>query len=235
MISYVIPAFNESALIQRCIDSIHRECEDWINYEIIVVDNGSTDLTAEIARSCGAMVITEPTKGVTRARQKGLEVSAYGLVAFIDADNEIPPGWAVCAIGSLQFHKAIAASGPVVYDDMPLRKRIVVGAFYSFARLTHMIAPMLQGGNFILRKDKMVEAGGFNTALDFYGEDTDTAMRLSKLGKIRFELGMWVWSSSRRFDREGLTRVGFRYIANYVWMWATGKPWTVEYLDHRRI
>ena len=233
MISWIIPAYNESALISRAIDSIHRECENWINYEIIVVDNGSTDRTAEIARTCGATVIEEPAKGVTRARQKGLEAAAYNIVAFIDADNEIPPGWAVCAIWALQLHKAVAASGPVVYDELPLRKRVVVAMFYSLARLIHMIAPMLQGGNFILRKDKMIEAGGFNTALDFYGEDTDTAVRLSKVGKVRFELGMWVWSSSRRFDREGMTRVGTRYIANYIWMWITGKPWTVEYRDHR--
>jgi glycosyltransferase involved in cell wall biosynthesis len=235
MISYVIPAFNESALIQRCIDSIHRECEDWINYEIIVVDNGSTDMTAEIARSCGAMVITEPSKGVTRARQKGLEAAAYGLVAFIDADSEIPPGWAACALLALQFNRAVAVTGPIVYYELALRYRIIIGLFYTLARLIHTVYPMVQGSNLLVLRDKMIEAGGFNTSIDFYGDDTDTAVRLSKVGKVRFEMGMWVWSSSRRFYLEGVMRVGFRYTINHVWMWATGKPWTVEYLDHRRI
>lgn len=233
MLSFIIPAFNESTLISRCIASIHRECEDWVNYEIIVVDNGSTDNTVELARAQNALVVTEPRKGVTRARQAGLLASSYNVVAFIDADNELPPGWVVCAVWSLHYHKAIAASGPVIYDELALFKRIIISLFYTIAVLVHRVAPMLQGGNFILRKDSFLEAGGFNTSIDFYGEDTDTAMRLSKIGKVRFEAGMWVYSSSRRITEEGMVRIGLRYIINYAWMWLYGKPWTLEYHDHR--
>jgi glycosyltransferase involved in cell wall biosynthesis len=232
MLSFVIPALNEEALIGRCIESIRQECADW-RYEIIVVDNGSTDNTVAIATEHGATIVIEPRKGVTRARQRGLEAAVYDIVAFIDADNEIPAGWAPCAIWAMHYHKAVAASGPLVFDDMRLFKRIVVGFFYTLGRMMQAVAPMLQGGNFILRRDKMIEAGGFNIDIDFYGEDTDTAVRLSKLGKVRFELGMWAWSSSRRFDHEGLTRVGGRYLLNYAWMWITGRPWTLHHLDHR--
>jgi glycosyltransferase involved in cell wall biosynthesis len=233
VISFVIPAFNEQTLLPRCISAIHRECEEWVNYEIIVVNNGSTDSTASIAKEMGARVVDEPCKGVTRARQRGLLEAAYNIVAFIDADNEIPAGWAVCAIWSLHYHGSVAASGPIIYDELFWPKRVIISLFYTFARVMHRIAPMLQGGNFILRKDSMVKAGGFNTKIDFYGEDTDAAVRLSKVGKLRFELGMWVYSSSRRISEEGLVRVGSRYIINYAWMWLSGKPWTLKYLDHR--
>ena len=233
MISFVIPALNEETLITRCISSIHKECEDWVNYEIIVVDNGSTDNTVGLALAQNALIVAEPNKGVTRARQAGLLAAHYNIVAFIDADNEIPPGWAVCAVWALHYHNAIAASGPVIYEELSIFKRIVISLFYTIAVVVHRVAPMIQGGNFILRKDRMLEAGGFNTDIDFYGEDTDTAVRLSKIGKIRFEAGMWVYSSSRRITEEGMVRIGLRYIINYAWMWLYGKPWTLKHFDHR--
>ena len=233
MISFVIPAFNEESLLPQCLAAIQRECADWVNYEIIVVDNGSTDGTAGIALKYGATVVTEPVKGITRARQKGLLAANYNIVAFIDADNEIPPGWAVCAVWSLHYHKAVVASGPLIYTELSLFKRLIITLFYTFGGLLCRIAPMLQGGNFILRKDSMLQAGGFNTEIDFYGEDADTATRLSKIGKVRFDPGMWVYSSSRRFDEEGLLRVGTRYLMNFAWIWICGMPWTLEHRDHR--
>lgn len=232
MISFVVPAFNEEALISQCLHSIILECRN-SNYEIIVVDNGSTDSTAELARLCGATVVAEPRKGVTRARQAGLEASKYGLVAFIDADNQILAGWLDEVFKVMNAEGVVAVSGPVVFHDLSLPKRLVSFLFYCIATLVHYLLPMVQGGNFVVDKEAMLRAGGFNTDIDFYGEDTDTAIRLSKVGKIKFILDLTIWSSGRRMQDEGLFVVGLRYIINYLWMWATGHPFTVKYRDHR--
>ena len=232
MLSFVVPAYNEESLIVGCIQSIIREA-DSVPCEIIVVDNGSTDNTAHLARLAGAHVIFEPRKGITRARQAGFDLVKYDLAAFIDADSTLPPGWLDFALAALKDPEVVAASGPVIYHEMPLHKRITTFSFYFLAKAAHQIRPMLQGGNFILRRQALRDAGGFNTEIDFYGEDTDTAVRLSRIGKINFDLDMWVYTSARRMNEEGLLATGAKYVVNYVWIWLFGKPWSAEYRDHR--
>ena len=234
MISVVVPAYNESELIADCIKSINAEFAGSA-YEVIVADNGSTDSTAEVARALGATVVTEPRKGVTRARQAGFEATNpdYHLVAFIDADNTIPPGWLDLALKPFNEDGVVAVSGPVVYPDLRIHKRFITFMFYLAAKVAHEVFPMIQGGNFILDKEALIKVGGFDTAIDFYGEDTSTAVRLTKAGKIKFVLGMFAYSSARRLQSEGLFVTGGKYVINYLWMWVSGKPWTTEYYDHR--
>lgn len=233
-ISFVVPAYNEQELIGRCLRSIVNECDaNQVDYDLIVVDNNSTDLTAAIALLYHCRVIPEYEKGVTRARQTGFKHALHDVVAFIDADNMLPKGWLPYALTALDQPNVVAASGPVVYYDLSRFKRITTSAFYTCAALSHKFFPMLQGGNFILKKSALLEAGGFNTDLDFFGEDTDTAMRLTRVGKVIFSFNMFIYSSGRRLSNEGLVKTGFRYIANYFSMWILNRPVTNSYNDIR--
>ena len=230
--SVVIPAYNEQERIRACIESVHREFRT-SEYEVIVVDNGSTDLTAAVAEDAGCVVVHEPRKGVTRARQAGLKASKGYRIAFIDADNILPSGWLYEVEESLYKINVVCVSGPVVYYEMPLHKRLVTSAFYFVAKLLHYALPMVQGGNFVVKSWAMEAVGGFDTDIDFYGEDTDTAVRLSKIGNIEFNLGSYCYSSARRLEGEGLIVTGSRYIINYFWMWAFKKPFTLQHNDIR--
>jgi glycosyltransferase involved in cell wall biosynthesis len=232
ILSFVLPCYNESRLIERCIKSIQRAMCN-LPHEIIVVDNGSTDNTVELAKGLGATIIYEPHKGVTRARQAGFKAAKYNLISCIDADSELPDDWLEYALKAINKEHVIAASGPLVFYDITLFKRIAVFMFYSFGKLTHLIWPMLQGGNCIIRRRALELAGGFDVSVDFYGEDTNTVMRLTKIGKVNFDLNMWVYSSGRRLIEEGMIVIGLRYIANYLWMHLVGRPWTTTYHDHR--
>lgn len=81
-ITTIIPALNEEASIGKVIAAI----PDWVN-EIIVVDNGSSDNTAQVARETGATVISEPRRGYGQACQRGLaHVEASDVIVFLDAD-----------------------------------------------------------------------------------------------------------------------------------------------------
>jgi glycosyltransferase involved in cell wall biosynthesis len=231
VISFVIPAFNEQELIDRCILSIELEVRE--PHEIIVVDNGSTDMTAIYARYLGAKVISEKRKGVVRARQAGFKEATGDLVAFIDADSELPAGWLGVMRKIMGNDRVVCCSGPLRFD-LGLTKRIVTFIFYSLAVPLTKVLPMCQGGNCVARRDALVQCDGFDTEIEFYGEDTSTAIRLSKVGKVVFSLDMFVWSSARRMRQEGFARIGTRYMVNFFWMWMTGRPWTTTYIDVRR-
>jgi len=228
-LAFVIPALNEEALIGRCITAIHDELP-WA--DVIVVDNGSTDRTIGLAQAFGARVIEEPRRGVTQARQTGLEYTTKPYVAFIDADCTLSQGWLQAASEAMDDYTSII-SGPSVYPELMILSRLSIFSFYCVGRILHTFFPMVQGGNFIVKRSALMAAGGFATDIDFYGEDTDTAIRLKPYGKVVFALGMYSNTSARRFLAEGLFKTGLRYATNYFWMHATGRPFTKTHVDHR--
>ena len=91
-ISLVIPAYNEESYIGECIDCAILASRGRV-YEIIVVNNASTDRTKEIAIRKGVRVVDEPEKGLTKARQRGLIEATGDYIAYIDADTRMPNMW----------------------------------------------------------------------------------------------------------------------------------------------
>lgn len=231
-ISFVIPALNEERNIVSCIASIREACGSHVG-EIIVVDNGSDDATVDLARYAGAVVVPEPNRGVTRARQKGLESAQHQWVAFIDADCRLSAGWFDRLQRNLEGRNVVGVSGPSVYDDLGRFDSFWVATFYRAARLLHLVMPTTHGGNTVMDRRAFLDAGGFDTTIDFYGDDTDTARRLNKLGKVRFDLGMFVHANARRMMAEGLIMTSLRYTGNYLWVWIVGRPLTKTHYDYR--
>ena len=94
-LSIVIPAFNEERLIARCLQSIAASLVEnstpAFTSEIIVVDNNSTDNTANLARQAGAQVIFEPINQIGRARNTGAAVATGEWLLFVDADSVLNP------------------------------------------------------------------------------------------------------------------------------------------------
>ena len=243
LISFVVPAYNEEALIGACLASIRGEiararCEA----EIIVVNNASTDKTREIAAAiAGVIVIDEPERGLVQARRAGYLAAHGKLIANIDADTMLPEGWLRRVLREFEQRPDLAAlSGPFIHYDLPRWAQIVAAGFYRIAFLVYMLmrfvfrtGSMLQGGNFVVAKSAIDAAGGFNRDFRFYGEDTDLADRLSKVGPVKFSLALRAPSSGRRFAAEGIFRVGARYAANYLWTVLFKEPFSPTWLDFR--
>ena len=242
-ISFVIPAFNEERYLGDCLESIRRElAAGSYDAEIIVVDNASTDRTREIALAVsGVRVVDEPTKGLVRARQAGFLASAGDLIANIDADTRLTPGWIGTVYSEFRRDEKLAAlSGPFIYYDMSPFGRVLVRGFYSLGYLMYLfvhhvlhIGAMIQGGNFILRRSVLEAIGGFDTTIEFYGEDTDVARRVSRVGRVKWTFRLPIYSSARRLIGEGLVRVGLRYALNYFWVTFRGRPLTRSHTDVR--
>ena len=90
-LSIIIPAFNEESLITHCLnslfDAINTQTSPEFSYEVIVVDNNSTDNTAKIAQQAGAQVVFEPINQIGRARNAGAAVATGDWLLFVEADT----------------------------------------------------------------------------------------------------------------------------------------------------
>ena len=196
--SFVVPAFNEEALLPSCLKAIQAEIErSGFDAEIVVVDNASTDGTAAVAGSfAGVTVVHEARKGLVQARKAGFEASTGVLVANIDADTLVPPGWLDRVDAEFARDPAlVAVSGPYDYYDVPLRIRAAARMFYIVGfgtycvnRYVLRVGSMVQGGNFVVDRAALIRAGGFDPSFTFYGEDTDIARRMAKVGSVKFHL-----------------------------------------------
>jgi GT2 family glycosyltransferase len=91
----------------------------------------------------------------------------------------------------------------------------------------------VQGGNFVVSRTALEAIGGFNTAISFYGEDTDIARRLNAVGEVSFTFDLRMFSSARRLKTEGLLTMAFRYALNYLWTTFLHHPYTDTYIDIR--
>ena len=234
-ISLIIPAYNEEKYIAECLKSVSESKKEF--FEIIVVDNASTDKTSEIAKSFNVKVVYEKEKGVTRARQRGFLEAEGDILAFVDADTRLPKGWLdkiKCEFK--KDEKVVSVSGPYVfYDQSPLLKFIIKYLYwYALAMPMYMIVGyMAVGGNFVIKKEVLEKMGGFDTTIEFYGEDTNTARRTSKYGKIKFSPKLFIYSSSRRLKGQGLFSTTFLYTKNFLSEIIFKKPATKDYEDIR--
>ncbi len=243
-ISFVIPAYNEEQRLPKCLATIERElARTPCDAEVIVVNNASTDRTDEIARSYSwVRVVGEPRKGIVRARHAGLLAATGELIANIDADTMLPEGWLGTVLTEFAKDDHLAAlSGPFIYYDLSLFHRVLTRIFYMFGYLSHIVShhvfrtgAMLQGGNFIVRRTYLERAGGFDTSIEFYGEDTDVARRISKVGKVKWTFKLPMYASGRRLKYEGIVVTGLRYAGNYFYVLVFGKPLTAAYTDIRK-
>ncbi len=174
-ISFVVPAYNEEALIASCLHAILAETAR-VNCasEIIVVDNNSTDRTREIASALPAVaVVDEPQRGLVQARRAGCRAARGELVANIDADTMIPPGWLDTVLAMFARHPDLAAlSGPFVHYDLSRKAQVTAAIFYRFAFVSYLLVrfvfragSMMQGGNFVVRKSAIEAAKAFDFEL----------------------------------------------------------------------
>jgi len=236
-ISIVIPAYNEEAFIGRCLESVLEEIASVPDEcEIIVVNNNSRDRTQEIASSYPCVrVVLETKQGLVPSRQRGFEESRGELIANLDADVIMPSGWLKTVLREFQNSDIVALSGPYIYYDLPIWERAIVRIYYSIAYLIYLFyGALLQGGNFVVKRSALVAIGGYRPELQFWGEDTDVAIRIRKVGRVKFTFALPMYTSGRRLKGEGIIRTGYLYVMNYIWIILFRKPFTSQVQQNHR-
>lgn len=188
LISVIIPVWNGATFLAEAINSVKRQCYEKL--EILVVDDGSTDETEQIARKFANDIryIRQPHKGVAAARNRGLEEALGGIIAFLDADDLWPPfkldlqldvlrdETLEMVLGSTRFEKTVEnAKGPLAKGD-----------------LESMFFYHLSSG--LYRRSVFDRIGRFDERLDF-SEDVDWFMRAREAGVktmvLRQETTIW--------------------------------------------
>jgi len=241
-LSFVIPAYNEEHYIGTCLASVLKEVRGAAReVEIVVVNNASTDRTKEVALSfAGVKVVDEPQKGLTMARRAGFFASSGDLIANVDADTKLPRGWLTRVFREFSCNDdLVALSGPYIYYDLPLFARHLVRIFYGFGYVFHRInsffkkGAMIQGGNYVVKRSAMEKIGGYDTHFDFYGEDTNIAVRIRTVGTVKWDFHLPMYTSARRLNGDGIFKAGFWYALTYFWTTVFKKPFTKKFRDIR--
>ena len=220
-VSVVIPAYNEENYLLSCLESIGKQ--DYAGeYEVIVVDNASTDNTAKIALDWGAKVVYEGKRSPACARQKGTEVATGKIIAFIDADTKAPVHWLSTIVWRFLCEpETVVISGPYAYCDAGRIARIAsYGNFISIIidqlfRKAFNKGSAVWGCNFAVRRSALLEVGGFDTSIRFYGEEYELSLRLKRAGKGGIIPRLFVLTSARRLKRIGVVNQYWNWVVDY--------------------
>ncbi len=220
MISIVIPAFNEEKVIAGCLESLVKQITH-TKIEVIVVDNGSTDKTKQIAqkflRKLDLKIITEKTRGRGAARAAGFKAAQGDIITSTDADALLPPTWIEDMLNELKSTNNIAVCGPCKFYGLSRTKIRFLNWFQPLAMNFYRLFIghyWLSGFNFSIKKDAYVAAGGFDRRLNT-NEDLELSFRVKKLGRIRYAPKICVVISARRLN-QGIIKGLFSYIKVYI-------------------
>lgn len=220
----VIPAYNEESWIERSVTSAKNQ--DYPGeFEVVVVDNASTDRTAELASQAGARVVFQPKRGLPAARDAGYRAAKWEIIANMDADTIVPPDWLRSFLKPFSNPHTVAVSGIFHLDKADrFLDRCYLKFHYGFwepllIRLLKLISGIVpcSGPNFAVRKTALDRIGGFDTNIPFWGEDLAIAMKLRKVGKV-VRIPFPVLASARRYNEQGTFKPFLIYTINTLWV-----------------
>jgi glycosyltransferase involved in cell wall biosynthesis len=179
MLSFIVPAYNEELELPATIAALREAAQDR-HYEIVVVDDASTDATAQIARGAGAEVVSINRRQIAAARNAGARHARGDILFFVDADTCINEKHVAGAIAALDEGYSAGGARIVVDGATPLWALVFTKAFCAL-----YFALNLGAGAFLFTTRKNFEAvGGFDEKL-FIGEEIYFSIALRRLGRFR--------------------------------------------------
>ncbi|OYT27700.1 MAG: glycosyl transferase [Candidatus Altiarchaeales archaeon ex4484_96] len=215
-VSVIIPAYNEEKDIGKCLKSIKEN--KYKNFDVIVVDAGSTDKTIEIAKEYTDRVLSVHTSAPGPARNIGVKESDAEVVAFTDADTVVAANWVAEMAAKFTDPDVVGVGGVL----RPLEPRLLDKIMFKinsdlWYRFTAIFGFFQLGTpNCAYRRDAFLEVGGFDETMSML-EDTELSLRMGreKRGKIIIDKSLIAYNSARRFKQEGYLRVFLRYLKAY--------------------
>jgi GT2 family glycosyltransferase len=205
-VSVVVCTYNGGRTLDQCLRSLLDL--DYPEYEIIVVDDGSTDDTrAIVGRFTGIRVIHQPNLGLSAARNTGLRAATGAIVAYTDSDCFADRDWLTHLVHQLERSGAGAVGGPNLTPEDGWLAACVAA---SPGQPTHVLvtdqeAEHIPGCNMAFRREDLLAINGFDPLYRKAGDDVDVCWRLQQSGRwITFAPGAFVWHHRRQGPRSYL-------------------------------
>ena len=241
-ISVIVCTHNEERYLGPCLVSLLAQTR--LPDEVIVINNASTDRTAAVAAAMpDVRVINESAKGLVIARERGRRESRGELLVYVDADCRAPSTWLQRIERRFAADRSlIALSGNYRFYDWAWIGRSLLRAYdFTLGPATHLlvkyvlrIGVVFYGGNFAVRREALERIGGFDTTIEFHGEDTNLGRRLSRIGKVELRYDCCLYTSARRYNAMGKAAVFRLYIRNFVSELLHHRPKDRAHLDVRQ-
>jgi GT2 family glycosyltransferase len=191
-ISIVIPTFNRKVELRECLKSIYRQ--DYPNFEVLVIDNGSTDGTKEMILEEYQEVRLFSNKRnlyISKARNFGIAKSMGEYIWFLDSDSAIANSqFMLRMLELMKADPSIGSIGGVVYQyrngsrRMAIPKQCTLDMIENWDKKEFELVECdyLIGCNLFIKKTILLECGGFNEIFGIFSEDVDLGIRIGKYG-----------------------------------------------------
>jgi glycosyltransferase involved in cell wall biosynthesis len=198
-VSVVVCAHNAEATIRECLDGLAEL--RYPDYEVIVVDDGSTDATPGIASEFDYHLIRTPNRGLAAARNTGLAAASGEIVAYIDADATPDCDWLTYLAHTFLTTSHAGVGGPnLAFPDDGL---VATAVTHAPGGPTHVLlsdeeAEHIPGCNMAFRRAALQEVGGFDPRFGAAGDDVDVCWRVRERGRsLGFSPAAVVWHHRR--------------------------------------
>jgi glycosyltransferase involved in cell wall biosynthesis len=180
VVSFIVPVKNDAVRLERCLRSLLANRSPAAGLELIVVDNGSTDDSIAVAERMGATVLRRPAVRLGALRNHGARAARGAVLAFVDADNEIAPGWVAAALDALNTPGVAAVGAPY---RSPAAGTWVQRQYDRLRRHPpgRQEVEWLGSGNLAIHRPAFDAVVGFDSALDTC-EDVDLCRKLRAAG-----------------------------------------------------
>lgn len=204
-LSVVIPAYNEEAEIGKCLDSLLKQELEQSEFEVVVVDNASTDKTTEIIKKYPFRYVYEPRKSVVIARQAGTNKARGEIIVSADADTIYPKNWLSQIRKDFDQNRClIALVGWIYYRGTPAWFNVLNGlvqeANFFLSRHTQKF-PLAFAANFAFKKKALVQIGGYPAHLPELGDQQYLLKRFLRLGKVIVDPKVKCFTSNRQLKQ----------------------------------